>query len=217
MSAKTLFVGVDVAEEGLDVFFMDQDEKALTSPHHYPNLPEGFRLLRQDTLAFSHLLGKSVPIVIGFESTGNYHKNLEAFFKRRKGKRFTGRTLNPYPVKQFRKAHFTLSSTDRISAKVIAKFLKASLPLPFFSFSCAASTSQSYPLSKNFGRGENKIHQQAEKEPEALLSWIQKGGGEKFSLLFSYVPLLLHQLGGCEKESSQENLLEKVYLPFSSP
>ena len=132
MSAKTLFVGVDVAEEGLDVFFMDQDEKALTSPHHYPNLPEGFRLLRQDTLAFSHLLGKSVPIVIGFESTGNYHKNLEAFFKRRKGKRFTVRTLNPYPVKQFRKAHFTLSSTDRINAKVIAKFLKVFPSSSFF-------------------------------------------------------------------------------------
>ena len=44
--------------------------------------------------------------------------------KERKSKRITVRTLNPYQVKGFRKAHFTLSSTDRINAKVIAKFLK---------------------------------------------------------------------------------------------
>ena len=124
MSQKQLFVGIDVCEEKLDVFFMDQDDKALTSIHSYPNLPEGFKLLRQDTLAFSRLLGKNVPITIGFESTGNYHKNLEDFLKRRKSKRFTVRTLNPYQVKEFRKAHFKLSSTDRINAKVIAKFLK---------------------------------------------------------------------------------------------
>jgi len=42
MGPKTLYVGVDVSEEKLDVFFLDQDERALASLHRYPNLPEGF-------------------------------------------------------------------------------------------------------------------------------------------------------------------------------
>lgn len=137
MSLKTLYVGVDISEEKPDVLFMDQDERALVSLYRYPNLPEGFRCLKQDILVFSRLLGKSVPIVVGFESTRNYHKNLETFLKRRRSKRFTVRILNPYQVKQFRKAHFTLSSTDRLRKSpgegIPPFFFSLKRRIPFFS------------------------------------------------------------------------------------
>jgi len=77
MSTKTLFVGVDVSSTLLDVCFMDQEERKLAPIHTYPNLPEGFKRLRQDALAFSRIVGKNTPIVIGFESTGTWHKNLQ--------------------------------------------------------------------------------------------------------------------------------------------
>ena len=124
MSAKTLFVGIDISSTSLEVCFMDQGERKIAPIHTYPNLPEGFRRLRQDTLSFSRLLGKRVPVVMGFESTGNWHRNLERFLRARKSKRFTIRLINPYRIKEFRKSHFKLSKTDRIDAYMIAKFLK---------------------------------------------------------------------------------------------
>jgi len=125
MSAKTLFVGIDVSSTSLDVCFMDQGGKRISSIHTYPNLPDGFKLLRQDALAFSRLLGKRTPIVFGFESTGNWHRNLEKFLRARKSKRFTIRIINPYRIKEFRKSHFKLSKTDKIDSFMIAKFLIA--------------------------------------------------------------------------------------------
>ena len=143
MSAKTLFVGVDVSSTSLDVCFMDQGERRISSIHTYPNLPEGFKRLRQDALTFSRLLGKRAPVVIGFESTGNWHKNLEKFLLSRKTKRFTIRLINPYRIKEFRKSHFKLSKTDRIDSFMIAKFLKAFPEKSSFSLSKEESSLRS--------------------------------------------------------------------------
>ena len=125
MNTKSLFVGVDVSSSQLDVCFMDQEERKIVPIHTYPNLPSGFKQLRQDAFAFSRIIGKNIPIVFGFESTATYHKNLQKFLENRKSKRFTIRLINPYRIKEFRKSHFKLSKTDKIDAYMIAKFLKA--------------------------------------------------------------------------------------------
>lgn len=128
---KTLFVGVDICEDSFEAFFMDQDERKLAPPSKYPNIPDGFRRFREDCIAISRILGERVPIVIGMESTGNFHRSLESFLRAQRC--FTVRVINPYRIKEFRKAHFKLSKTDRIDASIIAKFLKVFPPEPSFS------------------------------------------------------------------------------------
>lgn len=132
---STLYVGIDVSEAVFSAFFMNNEGKGVPPLRKYPNTPDGFRLLRTDSLAFSRLVAKRAPIVIGMESTGNFHLPLYKFLINRASKRFTIRLINPYCIKEFRKAHFILSKTDKIDAQIIARYLKAfpsgpSSPLP---------------------------------------------------------------------------------------
>lgn len=132
---KTLFIGVDVCSATFSAYFMDGEERKIAPSRKYPNTPDGFRLFRADSLAFSRLIGKKTHITIGMEATGNYHIPLFNFLIRRASKRFTITVINPYCISEFRKAHFILSKTDRIDAEIVARYLKAfpsqpSSPLP---------------------------------------------------------------------------------------
>gem|GEM_PF-2440692 len=141
---KNLYVGVDLCEAEFSACFMDGNERNLAS-RKYPNTFEGFRLFRQDCLAFSRLVGRNASIIIGMESTGNYHVPLQSFLFNRAGRRFKIRVINPYCVKSFRKANFTLCKTDKIDAETIARYLKAfpsqpSNPIPPHQLSLRSNT-----------------------------------------------------------------------------
>jgi hypothetical protein len=59
---KNLYVGVDLCEAEFSACFMDGNERNLAS-RKYPNTFEGFRLFRQDCLAFSRLVGRNASII----------------------------------------------------------------------------------------------------------------------------------------------------------
>lgn len=130
MSAKALFVGIDVANAKVDVAFLDGEARTVRPPATYGNDPEGWVALRAAIVAAASPLGRKAEVVCGMEATGNMHKRLEQALRAERRRKLEVHVLNPRAVKSFAKALLTSAKTDRIDSHVIALFLMRMKPSP---------------------------------------------------------------------------------------
>jgi transposase len=113
MSEKTLFVGIDVAKERLDVAVNPSGETKAFSHNH------------QGLSALSAYVRSLAPALIVLEATGGYHKTVLSTLA---AEGLPAVAVNPRQVRDFAKATGTLAKTDRIDALVIARFAEAVRP-----------------------------------------------------------------------------------------
>jgi len=130
MSAKQLFVGIDVANVKVDVTFLDGEARTVRPQATYANDPEGWPALRTAVVAAASLLGARTKVVCGMEATGNMHKRLEQALRAEKRRKLEVHVLNPRAVKSFAKALLTSAKTDRGDSHLIALFLMRMKPAP---------------------------------------------------------------------------------------
>jgi len=110
------FIGIDVSSFKFNVCIINKN-KEIRGTYRFKYSHLSFKTLLQ---IFSEL-GNKNQIIIGIESTGNYHINIFSFLM---NKGFNVLLINPLIVKKFNQA-ITLrkSKTDKIDALTIAKFL----------------------------------------------------------------------------------------------
>ena len=128
---KQFFVGIDVSEAKFDVAFRDTNGQPLRPDSSFSNCPDGIRDLIGCAIATTSLIGKRIKIVIGMESTSNFHKNLASALYSSKRK-FEIHVINPLAVKQFKKMHLKVYKTDKLDAHMIALYLAKMTPKPSF-------------------------------------------------------------------------------------
>lgn len=128
MSESTLYVGIDVSCDKLDVAFVDDDERPVRHQAVYPNDPEGWTALRAAIIGAAPLLGADVHVVCGMESTGNMHRRAEEALRTETRRKLEVHVLNPRAVKHYAKARLRDTKTDRIDARMIAFFLRSMRP-----------------------------------------------------------------------------------------
>jgi transposase len=110
MPQSSVFVGIDVAKDHLDVAVIPSGE-AFRVGNEREGRAELVRLLRALR-----------PQAIGLEASGGYEQAvLRALLKAE----LPARRLNPYRVRQFAQAMGALAKNDRIDAGVIARFVAA--------------------------------------------------------------------------------------------
>ena len=130
MSRRELYVGIDVANQKLDVCFIDNEARTVRPRSSYGNDPQGWTQLKTAIIAAASLCGRPQRIVCGMEATGNMHKRLEESLRKEKRRALEVHVLHPRAVKHFAKALQTSAKTDRIDAEVIAQFLLRLQPKP---------------------------------------------------------------------------------------
>ncbi len=128
---KKLIVGVDVAEAKFDVAFRDINCQPVRADLSFSNSSDGIRDLIGCCIASASLAGKKVKIVIGMESTSNFHKNLERAL-RDSSRNFEIHVINPLAIKQFKKMNLKVYKTDKLDAHMIASYLARMEPNPSF-------------------------------------------------------------------------------------
>jgi len=111
----TLFVGIDVAKDTLDVALRHQGEQ-----RHVPNTSEAIAEL----VTWLHELGATLIVV---EATGGYEAPLVAELG---VAQLPVAVVNPRQVRNFAKASGQLAKTDRLDAGVLAHFADALRPTP---------------------------------------------------------------------------------------
>jgi transposase len=112
MPQESVFVGIDVAKDHLDVAVIPSGEA-----FRLPNDREG-------RAALVGRLRRLGPEAVGLEASGGYEQAvLKALLKAD----LPGRRLNPFRVRQFALALGVLAKNDRIDARLIARFV-ATLP-----------------------------------------------------------------------------------------
>jgi transposase len=109
MARDDLTVGVDVCKGSLDVHVDPVNRSA-----RFENTPEGIAAL----VAW---LGESAPARVVVESTGGYERGVLYGLL---NARIPVAMVNPRPVRDFAKAMGILAKTDRIDAKVLARFAR---------------------------------------------------------------------------------------------
>jgi len=128
---KKLIVGVDVCEARFDVAFRNSDCQPVRPDTAFSNSPEGIRDLIGGCIASAALVGRKVKIIIGMESTSNFHKNLERAL-RNASRNFEVHVINPLAIKQFKKMNLKVYKTDKLDAHMIALYLTKMAPKPSF-------------------------------------------------------------------------------------
>jgi len=128
---KQFFIGVDVSEARFDVAFRDTNGQPVRPDSAFSNCPDGIRDLIGCCIATASLIGKRTKIVIGMESTSNFHKNLASALYSSKRK-FEVHVINPLAIKQFKKMHLKVYKTDKLDAHMIALYLAKMTPKASF-------------------------------------------------------------------------------------
>lgn len=126
-----LFVGIDVSEARFDVAFRNSNAQPVRFDSPFSNSTEGIRDLVNCCIASASLIGKKTKIIVGMESTSNFHKNLEKAF-RNSSRTFEIHIINPYTIKQFKKMNLKVCKTDKLDAHMIALYLIKMTPKPSF-------------------------------------------------------------------------------------
>ena len=115
MSSKGLYVGIDVSKASLDVAFGGDGEVDQVG-----NDEGGIATL------VTRLL-KARPALVVLEASGGYEGLVAAALA---GKELPVAVVNPRQVRDFAKAIGILAKTDRIDARVLARFGEATKPEP---------------------------------------------------------------------------------------
>lgn len=115
MKSGSLYVGIDVSKATLDVAFGADGELVQ---------------MTNDEAGIGELvarLAKAAPELVVLEATGGYESLVAAAMA---GKNIPVAVVNPRQVRDFAKATGVLAKTDRIDARVLARFAEAVRPEP---------------------------------------------------------------------------------------
>ena len=112
-STTEIFVGIDVSKDTLDVFVLGKNKLL-----HLSNNVDGYKKL-------SRYLKKQAPEIIVLEATGGLEKRAASWLSQED---FPVAVVNPRQVRRYAQAHNIIAKTDRIDAKVLAKFAKDIAP-----------------------------------------------------------------------------------------
>lgn len=115
METISVFVGIDISKDRLDVFVRPQGESFFV-----PYTEKGVKSLAERVEAFH-------PEVVLLEATGGYETKVIAALAYA---RVPVVAMNPRQVRDFAKATGRLAKTDRIDAEVLARFAEAIRPEP---------------------------------------------------------------------------------------
>jgi len=100
-------VGIDISKDGLDVHIYPADMS-----EYFSNDTKGFK-------AINKWLENVATRLIVFESTGLYHRDLQAFLS---GKGHRLAVINPYRSRRFAQALCLLAKTDKADARMLAQY-----------------------------------------------------------------------------------------------
>jgi transposase len=114
-----LYVGIDVAQETLEVTVLDGLGNVVASSTSYPNTPEGHDELWSDTQALCHRL--HLPIAYAMEASGIYHVDLLYFLVEQRADVWS---FNPLLLKEEKGGSLRKTKTDPIDARRIAEYAR---------------------------------------------------------------------------------------------
>jgi len=123
----TILVGIDVAKDKHDCFFMNSEGEVLAKPFTIFNNKEGFDFLYEKIQSVS----SSDNIKVGLEATGHYSYNIIGFLLNKGLATFI---LNPLHTNLYRKSlSLRKTKTDKIDSKTIAMMLLSDVSLKSYS------------------------------------------------------------------------------------
>ena len=123
----TILVGIDVAKDKHDCFFMNSEGEVLAKPFTIFNNKEGFDFLYEKIQSIS----SSDKIKVGLEATGHYSYNIIGFLLNKDLATFI---LNPLHTNLYRKSlSLRKTKTDKIDSKTIAMMLLSDVSLKSYS------------------------------------------------------------------------------------
>ena len=123
-----VFVGIDVAKDKHDCFFINSDGEVLCDVLTIPNSLDGFNDLLSKIKSVSPDLSKTK---VGLEATGHYSTNLVGFLK---NKGLTTIVINPLYTSLCRKsASLRKTKTDKVDARTIAGMIMSDMNLKPYS------------------------------------------------------------------------------------
>ena len=123
----TILVGIDVAKDKHDCFFMNSEGEVLAKPFTIFNNKEGFDFLYEKIQSIS----SSDNIKVGLEATGHYSYNIIGFLLNKGLATFI---LNPLHTNLYRKSlSLRKTKTDKIDSKTIAMMLLSDVSLKSYS------------------------------------------------------------------------------------
>lgn len=108
-----MFCGIDVSKNKSQVCILSND-KEITKEFEIPHTKEGFEQLEKELIPSA---------VIAMETTGNYSKAIYDYF----GKRYKTIYVDNGLMHMFAKLHYSHTKTDKIDARLIAKYLSFGL------------------------------------------------------------------------------------------
>lgn len=124
----TILVGIDVAKDKHDCFFMNSEGEVLAKPFTIFNNKEGFDFLYEKIQSVS----SSDNIKVGLEATGHYSYNIIGFLLNKGLATFI---LNPLHTNLYRKSlSLRKTKTDKIDSKTIAMMLLSDVSLKSYSY-----------------------------------------------------------------------------------
>ena len=123
----TILVGIDVAKDKHDCFFMNSEGEVLAKPFTIFNNKEGFDFLYEKIQSVS----SSDNIKVGLEATGHYSYDIIGFLLNKDLATFI---LNPLHTNLYRKSlSLRKTKTDKIDSKTIAMMLLSDVSLKSYS------------------------------------------------------------------------------------
>ena len=123
-----LFIGIDVAKDKHDCFFINSNGEVLCDVLTIPNSLDGFNELLSKIKSVSPDLSKAK---VGLEATGHYSTNLVGFLK---NKGLTTIVINPLYTSLCRKsASLRKTKTDKVDARTIAGMIMSDMSLKPYS------------------------------------------------------------------------------------
>ena len=123
----TILVGIDVAKDKHDCFFMNSEGEVLAKPFTIFNNKEGFDFLYEKIQSVS----SSDNIKVGLEATGHYSYNIIGFLLNKGLATFI---LNPLHTNLYRKSlSLRKTKTDKIDSITIAMMLLSDVSLKSYS------------------------------------------------------------------------------------
>ena len=117
-----IFIGIDVAKDKHDCFFVNSNGETLCGVLTIPNSLDGFNELFSKIKSVSPDLSKTK---VGLEATGHYGTNLVGFLK---NKGLTTIVINPLYTSLCRKsASLRKTKTDKVDARTIAGIIMSDM------------------------------------------------------------------------------------------
>ncbi len=125
MQLPTAYVGIDVAKRFHVVCVKDAAKRSLIPPLQFDDTEDGYETLRCcfDALKTKHGI---VMFSAALESTGSYHEHLVQWLREQSDVLVT--VINPYQTKHFLMSDLRRTSTDAVSAELLAQYAAERTP-----------------------------------------------------------------------------------------